>query len=719
MRRSILLAISLLLQYLCVNYSLAQKLFFESTLYNDSIVIDDWVNNKYGLHVQKYEPQRLQAKNSAVDNTIGWQHLSYELTYKNIPLEFCQIKVHKKDGVIVSINGACFNEVNVNIIPTISENNARSTAISYINADVYSWQLSSSAYFDLIEAPQLKELPQGKLVICPQTMNGIGDSLVLAYKFSIYAITPESYTDIYVDAHTNDVLFTLSKISSITGIAETWYSGIQNIETSYKNNQYYLHDSTRCDGKVCVYTYDISGTSYYQSPLVQEITDNDNYWTTTEFRQGRKDMAFDAHWGAGITLDYFYNTFGRIGYDDTKPIRNYVCDPGNATNASWDGYVLRFGDGSNSYNPLVSLDIVAHEIGHAITTSEADLIYRNESGAINEGISDIWAACVTNYVDMNKDIWQMGEECSLDNSAFRYMASPKQGEQPDTYEGAYWLDYKYQPNYDNGGVHINSGIMNYWFFLLTMGGEGNNDNDYDYNINGIGFEKSEQIVYKALVDYFTETTDYAMAAILTREAAAELFGICSEEVRTVIDAWKAVGITIDLEIPQSLYITETISTDKILTYRAIDSIIATNIILEGANVTYLTTNEIHLQNGFHAKNGTTFRALIEPCSIKDQGVSQSAGNRLRIATKTSQNETSQLESAMYLYPNPCHTKLVICDIPSDILSYQIFDIHGKLMKVGYISQTEVTIKTGDLPSGIYVLSLDSKDEGTHLKFIKQ
>jgi hypothetical protein len=222
-----------------------------------------------------------------------------------------------------------------------------------------------------------------------------------------------------------------------------------------------------------------------------------------------------------------------------------------------------------------------------------------------------------------------------------------------------------------------------------------------------------------LVDYFTKTTDYAMAAILTREAAAELFGICSEEVRTVIDAWKAVGITIDLEIPQSLYITETISTDKILTYRAIDSIIATNIILEGANVTYLATNEIHLQNGFHAKNGTTFRALIEPCSIEDQGVSQSAGNRLRIATKTSQNETTQLESAMYLYPNPCHTKLVICDIPSDILSYQIFDIHGKLMKVGYISQTEVTIKTGDLPSGIYVLSLDSKDECTHLKFIKQ
>lgn len=717
MRKFVLLAAFFLLQSICAKYSSAQELFFESTLYSDSIVVDDWVSNKYGVHVQKYEPQRLQVKNSTTNNTTSWQHLSYGLTYKNIPLEFCQIKVHKKDGVIVSINGALYDEINVNTIPTISENSARNTAVSYIGADVYSWQLSSLEYFDLIDAPQLRDLPQGTLVICPISMNNsIVDSVTLAYKFSIYAIAPESYQDVYVDAHTNNVLFTLSKMSSVTGIADTWYSGIQNIETSYKDGKYYLHDSTRCDGTVCIYTYDMSGTTNYESSLVREITDNDNHWTTAEFRLGRRDMAFDAHWGAGVSLDYFYETFGRIGYDGYKPIRNYVHWI-KATHASWNGHVLRFGDGSDIYNPLVSLDIVAHEIGHAVTTSEADLIYSNESGAINEGISDIWAACVCNFVEIEKDLWLIAEECCLTDSAFRSMCNPKMYYQPDTYKGIHWHDYEEQTD-DNGGVHKNSGIMNYWFFLLTMGGQGTNDNGYFYDIEGIGFEKSEQIVYKSLVDYFTETTDYNAAAILTREAAIELFGFCSEEVQTVIEAWKAVGITIDIEIPQSLHISETISTDSILIYRAIDSIIATNTILEGSNVTYITSENIYLRDGFNVKEGAIFRAIVEPCS-HDYNISQRVTNKKNTISQNPTNSLTQTECKVDVYPNPCNDVLTISNIPNNILTYQVFDIHGKLMKIGYINQTEITLETTNLPSGVYVLSLCAKHQFSYFKFIKQ
>ena len=718
MRKFVLLAVFFLLQSICAKYSSAQKLFYESTLYNDSIVVDDWVSNKYGVHIQKYELQRLQAKNSAVDNTTGWQHVSYELFYKNIPLEFCQIKVHKKDGVIVSINGACYDEVNVNTIPTISENSARNTAVSYIGADVYSWQLDTLEYFDLIDAPQLKEVPHGELVICPITMNHTTDSLTLAYKFSIYAITPESYQDVYVDAYTNNVLFTLSKMSSVTGIADTWYSGIQNIETSYRNGKYYLHDSTRCDGRVCIYTYDMSGALVYDSPHIKEIVDDDNYWTTAEYRPGRKDMAFDAHWGAGMTLDYFYETFGRIGYDGYKPIRNYVHWI-NAINASWNGHVLRFGDGLDVYNPLVSLDIIAHEIGHAVTTSEADLIYYNESGAINEGISDIWAACVCNFVDIEKDLWHIGEECCLRDSAFRSLCNPKMYYQPDTYKGTYWLDYEKQPNNDNGGVHKNSSIMNYWFFLLTSGGQGTNDNGYFYNIEGIGFEKSEQIVYKSLVDYFTKTTDYNAAAILTREAAIELFGVCSEEVQRVIDAWKAVGITIDLSIPQSLYITETISTDSVLIYRAIDSIIATNTIYEGANVTYKTSGEIYLRDGFYVKSGAVFRAVIEQCSDETYKTPLRVKSKKSTISKNPTNTLTQIENKVGINPNPCNDVLMISNIPNNILAYQIFDIHGKMMRVGYINHNEITLETTNFPSGVYILSLCAKHESIYLKFIKQ
>ena len=717
MRKLILLAITFLLSCIYANHSAAQKLFHESTLYSDSIFLDSWINSKYGIHIQKYEPQRLQAKNSSVDHTTGWQHLSYELTYKNIPLEFCQIKVHKKDGVIVSINGAYYDDVDVNTIPTISENSARNTAVSYINADVYSWQLDSLEHFDLIDAPQLKELPQGELVICPITMNYTTDSLTLAYKFSIYAITPESYKDIYVDAHSNKVLFSLSKMSSVMGVADTRFSGVQSIETTHKNNMYYLFDSTRCGGKISILTYDLHGSESHTSSTVTPITDTDNYWSAEEYHSSKDDAALDVHWGAGITLDYFYETFGRIGYNGKNSIKNYVNRQRN--NASWtSAHVFKYGYGDNVYNPLVAIDVVAHEIGHAITDYEGNMISKNESGAINEGISDIWGACVSHYIDLDKDIWRIGEECCMTDSAFRYMHNPKIGKQPNTYQGQYWHDYIINTN-DAGGIHTNSSLMSYWFYLITEGGEGVNDNNYQYNVTGIGFRKSEQIVYKALCDYFTRKIDYTMAAILTREAAIELFGFCSEEVETVINAWKAIGITIDLSIPQSLHITETISTDSVLIYRAVDTITSTNIILEGCNVTYQSTNLIYLQDGFHVKNGATFRAIIEPCFSSDQRISQRVKRKQNINSEKQQNSLIQMKNKIEVYPNPCNEVLFIRNIPSDIYSYQIFDIQGRLIKTEHINQTDITLETKELPSNVYVICLCAKGETIYLKFIKQ
>jgi Zn-dependent metalloprotease len=78
---------------------------------------------------------------------------------------------------------------------------------------------------------------------------------------------------------------------------------------------------------------------------------------------------------------------------------------------------------------------VAHEIGHAICENTAKLVYLNESGALNEGLSDIWAAAVEHHTDPTKKTWTMGEEINI---TFRSMSNPKNHEQPDTYLGQYW-----------------------------------------------------------------------------------------------------------------------------------------------------------------------------------------------------------------------------------------------------------------------------------------
>src|SRR5690606_14128714 len=113
-------------------------------------------------------------------------------------------------------------------------------------------------------------------------------------------------------------------------------------------------------------------------------------------------------------------------------------------------------------------------------------------------------------------------------------------EQPDTYEGNYWMD----PTswYDNGGVHINSGVGNYWFYLLSEGGSGTNDLNNSYYVDGISIQKAEQIAYKTLMTGLTQTATYLDAFNATKLAAAALYGANSNEWNQVVNAWYAVGI---------------------------------------------------------------------------------------------------------------------------------------------------------------------------------
>ena len=138
-----------------------------------------------------------------------------------------------------------------------------------------------------------------------------------------------------------------------------------------------------------------------------------------------------------------------------------------ALNAFWNGSFMTYGDGDgNSRGPLVSLDIVGHEITHGVVQSTAGLIYRNQSGALNESFADIFGEAIEHHARNNND-WLMGGDIGLNGNSgqFRSMQNPNQFADPDTYLGDYW----YVGNGDAGGVHINSGVMNKWFYIMTVG----------------------------------------------------------------------------------------------------------------------------------------------------------------------------------------------------------------------------------------------------------
>jgi len=159
-----------------------------------------------------------------------------------------------------------------------------------------------------------------------------------------------------------------------------------------------------------------------------EFSDNDNNWTSTEYNNSNFDnAALDAHWGTMMTLDYWRTVHNRNSFDNYgAKIKSYVHYRYNYVNAFWNGTAMTYGDGNGTtYFPLTSVDICSHEIAHAVCDYTADLIYSNESGAMNEGFSDIWGACVKRFAAPEKNTWLNGDEISNTGTPFRSMSNPK------------------------------------------------------------------------------------------------------------------------------------------------------------------------------------------------------------------------------------------------------------------------------------------------------
>jgi len=207
---------------------------------------------------------------------------------------------------------------------------------------------------------------------------------------------------------------------------------------------------------------------------------------------------------------------------------------------------LQFGDGDGvNYTSFTSPDIVAHEYTHGVTDFTANLKYYNEHGALNESFSDIFGEVAERYMRGTND-WIIGADFVINPNfnGIRNMSNPKDEtmttEQPDTYLGVNW---KTGFN-DNGGVHTNSGVQNYWFYLLAEGGSGVNDNGDAYTVDGIGIDKAAAIAYRNLAVYLTPTSEYADARTGAILAAEDLYGVGSDEALQTEAAWYAVGIGI-------------------------------------------------------------------------------------------------------------------------------------------------------------------------------
>ena len=512
-------------------------------------------------------------------DALGHTHTKYVQTFKGIPVAFGTASMNTKGSQLLSLSNEAYiiNEGAVATTPTISKAKAIKAARGFYGATAYvEDNVAMAEAMDYQQTVVLEILP----IYDEINSDELVTEFKLAYKVDIFAYEPTlKHSTVYVDATTSEILLNLDQIyhtgeyahtskesnakgsiftaksaaALVAGTAATRYNGNRSIETTLSGGRYVLQDRTRGNG---INTYNSGNTNRYPTT---DFTDNDNNWTAAEFDNAAKDNgALDAHWGSEVTYDYWMETHGRDSFDNRGAAINswvhfnQVSGSRNGyDNAFWNGRNMTYGDG-NRFDILTALDVAAHEIGHAVCTNTADLAYRRESGALNEGFSDIWGAAVEYYALQKSGIptgsvWQIGE--NLGNN-LRSMSDPKSRNHPDTYLGTNWRPatraqgcaVPSQPENDQCGVHSNSGVLNHWYYILTVGKSGTNDVGDQYNVSGIGIDKASEIAYRMESVYLTANATFADARTAGIQSARDLYGTGSNEEKATTNAWYAVNV---------------------------------------------------------------------------------------------------------------------------------------------------------------------------------
>ncbi|MFD9813346.1 M4 family metallopeptidase [Streptomyces sp. NPDC059080] len=256
---------------------------------------------------------------------------------------------------------------------------------------------------------------------------------------------------------------------------------------------------------------------------------------------GCVNRAYDA---LGLTFHLYKEAYGRNSVDgNNMPLNASVHYRRGYNNAFWDGERMVFGDGDGQvFNDFtVAVDIPAHEMTHAVTQFTAGLVYQDQSGALNESISDVFGSLAKQFArrqTAEQADWLIGAGIftpTVQAQGLRSLKAPGTafndprlgGKDPQPDNMAAFVE----TSQDDGGVHTNSGIPNHAFYLVAIG------------IGGFSWEKAGQIWYDTItsgeLDPNATFQDFARA---TLAAAARRYGK-GLEYEAVLKAWSEVGVS--------------------------------------------------------------------------------------------------------------------------------------------------------------------------------
>ena len=167
----------------------------------------------------------------------------------------------------------------------------------------------------------------------------------------------------------------------------------------------------------------------------------------------------------------------------------------NFTNAFWNGYECQYGDGGEMFHPLISIDIVGHEVAHGVTEKSSNLYYFQQWGGINEAFSDMAGETAEAYLD--EADWLMGVDVSKHRTPLRFFENPE----VDNSSIAHADNFT-----DFMDPHYSSGVYNRVFYLLV--------HDYGLPIKNVfrAFLHANQMYWHHMSDFVRAACDVMKAA---------------------------------------------------------------------------------------------------------------------------------------------------------------------------------------------------------------
>jgi len=495
------------------------------------------------------------------DDWLGFNHSHYQQKYNGINVEGCEFIEHaKQNGNLVYANGKICPDIHtIYKEKTISEEVALMNLLNLYPEAQWAWEsemFETQLQEDLGDS-SATSYPSGELVFTTNDMQMpweyqmSASDFRMAWKFVIISLVPDFRCTIWIDALTG-MPFKMVNNRIHDGPANIPFYGVQTLDTRASGSDFILHTN---NGTVDVHTkYDGS----FSWGLTSNVDDDDDNWGTSE--QG----ATAPHWAVTQTWNYFQDVHGRDGLDGNGGKVRVFAESNDANGAWYDQLGIGTAIGldrlyAGFYDDGVftgELTVMAHEFTHGVDHRSGKLFATNEPGALDESFADIFGFLTRRYVT-GSEVWEIGVPTTLARNRrnlqfpntlgihydidFGAGTTIEAAGQPDTYGGNFWHPWELEGT-DLGGVHVNSGVQNHWFYVLSKGEIGTNDIGNNYSVSGIGIDKAAEITYYNLTSNMETTSQYIDACEGAIAAAMLFYGECSYEHIETQNAWYAVGL---------------------------------------------------------------------------------------------------------------------------------------------------------------------------------